>query len=224
MRVRVFLALALPAAVAAWAEASVPGTPVTHAAGLVSAARLEAGSVAEFAWSASGSAPFDEMELVLSLDGGRTFPLRVTGALAPGTERVTWRVPALSTDHARLALRAGVGEESDAEEILSVSDEFSIAATSRHPLEELFRVRGEWRTREALAASPGPPLETSLGGSPEGEMRSATEPEPAAAPPRFPAGPAATETSTVRRAASASVLPTASRADALRPLVVPLRQ
>jgi len=47
----------------------------------------------------------EERELVLSLDGGRSFPIRLTGEIGPGDGVVSWRVPALPAEHVVLALR-----------------------------------------------------------------------------------------------------------------------
>lgn len=132
------------------------------------------------------------MELILSLDGGRSFPIRVTRDLDPRTSALAWRVPALPTGHARLALRAGEGEEPNNETILLVSEGFSIEADPGLPLEATFVERGEWRLREALDGKeagriPAPP---ALGdGAPA--LTTGRELPAAAAPRREPAlGPA----------------------------------
>lgn len=71
------------------------------------AAELFAGSEVDVSWCA---VPRDakEMELFLSLDGGESYPLRLTPQLAPGVERLRWRVPNLPTAAARLRLRVGI--------------------------------------------------------------------------------------------------------------------
>lgn len=121
---------------------------------------LEAGTTVPVAWSFAADGPprFGEMELILSLDGGRSFPIRVTRDLDPRTSALGWRVPALPTEHARLALRSGEGEEPEAEEIRLVSDEFAIASDTGAPLETALFERGEWRLREATEnRESGPP-------------------------------------------------------------------
>src|SRR5262245_10402716 len=126
--------------------------------------RLEPGTVVELSWRLDG-APSDaeESELVLSLDGGRTFPIRITGNLDPATRRTLWRVPALPTDQARVALRAGDDEEPAQETLALVSSAFAILASSQDAaLEELFAVGSEWRTREALETNPHRTHETGL--------------------------------------------------------------
>ena len=87
------------------------------------------------------------MELVLSLDGGETFPLRLTGELQRGTRRVAWRVPALPTERAALALRTG--DEDGDERIVLVSGTFAIVGDPSAAPEDIRYAEGEWRTREA---------------------------------------------------------------------------
>jgi hypothetical protein len=97
----------------------------------------------------------EERELVLSLDGGKTFPVRLTGEIGPGDRAASWRVPALPTEHAVLALREG-GDGIE-EEIVAVSAEFVIVPGPGVPAEELRLRDGEWKTREADAGCPGLP-------------------------------------------------------------------
>jgi hypothetical protein len=114
--------------------------------------RLLPGSVIEASWDSEATLEgTDEGELVLSLDGGRSFPVRVTAEIEPGDRRAEWRVPALPTAHARLAIRFGREGELDAERIANVSAEFEILADAAAPEERFFWIGGEWRTREALA-------------------------------------------------------------------------
>ena len=124
------------------------------------AASLAPGSLQETAWDAGASdLSFEEAELVLSLDGGRTFPIRLSAEIEPGETRAEWRVPSLPTAHARLALRVGREGVSDAERIVRMSAEFTILVDPSLPPEPIFRFAGEWRTREALAPpSPRAPL------------------------------------------------------------------
>lgn len=155
-------------------------------------APLEAGATVRVAWDLPGEQgrgrEFDEMELVLSLDGGRTFPVRVTRDLDPSARSLFFRVPALPAAHVRLALRVGESEEPGNETILLVSEEFTIEAGPGVPLEATFVERGEWRLREALDGKeagriPAPP---SLGGAAPA-LTSARELPDAAAPRREPA-------------------------------------
>jgi hypothetical protein len=109
----------------------------------------------------------EEMEVLLSLDGGRTFQLRVSREMSPGTNEIRWRVPNLPTAAARLALRAR--DRGDAEVIRAVSEEFAILPADTEPLEDLRRFRGEWRAGEALEEIPSgaAPEAPALGGEPE---------------------------------------------------------
>jgi hypothetical protein len=97
----------------------------------------------------------DERELVLSLDDGTSFPLRLTREIGPGESETSWRVPALPTEHAVLALREG-GEGLE-EKIVAVSAEFAILPRPGLPAEEIRFRDGEWKTREADAG--GAPLQ-----------------------------------------------------------------
>lgn len=126
------------------------------------AGALQPGARVEVSWPAAADLHgFDEMELVLSVDGGRTFPVRVTGRIAPAGRRFPWTVPALPAARARLALRAGTAEEDEDETIVGVSEPFSIAP-SEGTFEELFRVGDEGRTRAALEDLPPRGLPNSL--------------------------------------------------------------
>jgi hypothetical protein len=120
-------------------------------------AGLESGETVRLAWSLPETRfrKPDEMELVLSLDGGRTFSVRVTRDLPPETRSFAWRVPALPTAHAQLALRTG---EHGNEEIELVGDEFSIEIGPGDPIEPTTQVGGEWRTGDALGDGSGHPL------------------------------------------------------------------
>lgn len=93
----------------------------------------------------------EEMEVLLTLAGGETFPLRVTREMPPGTHEITWRVPNLATTKARLALRVG---DQEGESIRDVSNEFTIAAAGEEPLEDVRPFAGEWRAGEALEELP----------------------------------------------------------------------
>ncbi len=116
--------------------------------------RIPAGHV-EVVALAPAKAGVEERELVLSLDGGRTFPVRLTGEIEPDDCAASWRVPALPTEHAVLALREGGGGFE--EEIVAVSAEFVIVAGSDVSAEELWFEDGEWKTREADTGHRGLP-------------------------------------------------------------------
>jgi len=70
-------------------------------------AAVVVGSVVEVSWTPLPPEA-KEMELYLSLDGGRSYPLRLTPQLPPGLTTLLWRVPNLPTPAARLRLRVGI--------------------------------------------------------------------------------------------------------------------
>jgi len=129
--------------------------------------RLEPGAEVAATWTLDSSAigKIDEAELVLSLDGGQTFPVRLTARISPDSRTSEWRVPALPTEHARIALRVGNDEEPGAENLLFLSEPFAIASARNLPREQLFWFNGEWRTREAIAGAPARPMSRDVGSS-----------------------------------------------------------
>jgi hypothetical protein len=111
---------------------------------------LAPGSVVEVRWTSPCDdlrrRDLDEAELVLSLDGGRTFPVRVTPELKSCSTRFVWTVPALPAAHARLALRAGAEERDESEALVAVSSEFRILPEPDGRVEQLRRHAAEWWT------------------------------------------------------------------------------
>ena len=141
------LLLALPHAAAA-------GTPALDVPG---AAR--AGQRLEIRWDGlAGSVR--EVELELSLDGGRW--VRVSPELEAGDGHYHWRVPAVSSAHARLRLRAG-GDGFEGQ--IAASNEFRIE--SREPAGgERSNELDWWRVGEHTAGPGwglGPPAATLSG-------------------------------------------------------------
>jgi hypothetical protein len=67
---------------------------------------VAAGQVVELSW---GELPagIDELEILLSLDDGRSFPIRVTPELDAHERSFRWRVPNLPAGRARLRMRLG---------------------------------------------------------------------------------------------------------------------
>ncbi|HYX20908.1 MAG TPA: hypothetical protein VFA98_08700 [Thermoanaerobaculia bacterium] len=148
-----------------WGAAALLAAAVTSAPAFAEAGsftvspagdRVRAGEIVPLSWTLDASAmgDRDEMELVLSLDDGATFPIRVVARLEAADGAVRWRVPALPTEHARLALRAGDEGAAESEAIVAVSEPFGIAASRLETLERLYAVAGEWRTRDALEGAP----------------------------------------------------------------------
>ena len=118
------LAMAAPGLAA---DASLPVRVVAPAPGT----ELMAGSLATVAWEVGeggfGGRRIEEWEAFLSLDGGRTWPLRLTPHLDAGIRRFSFRVPGFPSRDARLLLR--FGDEREETEV-DVPGSFTIS-TSR---------------------------------------------------------------------------------------------
>ncbi|MGZ6972212.1 MAG: hypothetical protein ACXVID_11145, partial [Thermoanaerobaculia bacterium] len=108
-------------------------------------------------------------ELVLSLDGGLTFPVRVSSEMGACARSFRWQVPALETGHARLALRAGEGEASESERLVLVSDEFAIVVGDADDAEILIQGSRELWTEQAVSGAGDEelPSESMADGVPE---------------------------------------------------------
>lgn len=99
-----------------------------------------------------------EMELFLSLDGGATFPLRLTPQMAPGLTSWRWSVPNLPTERARLRLRVGIPGRGEVD--APPSGVFRIANAARVVAEPVRWHAGElWL---GLGGDPAPPVPLSL--------------------------------------------------------------
>ncbi|HVR95235.1 MAG TPA: hypothetical protein VMW27_01380 [Thermoanaerobaculia bacterium] len=72
-------------------------------------AEILAGSLATVEWAPEAGLPphVEEWEAFLSIDGGKTYPLRITPHLDAHIRRFAFRVPYLPTRDARLLLRFG---------------------------------------------------------------------------------------------------------------------
>jgi hypothetical protein len=95
----------------------------------------------------------DELELVLSLDGGRTFPVRLTPALSR-RDRVRFVVPAVPATRAVIAVRAGRTGDDEIE--VARSSPFQIHIGPLDALESLVSHDGELWTRSARRGLPIP--------------------------------------------------------------------
>lgn len=88
--------------------------PEIHGVEPASGRVLTGGSLGYVAWSSSEEnqpGGFVEWEAFLSLDGGQTYPFRITPHLDTGVRRLAFRVPSLPTRTARLLLRFGNGRQ-----------------------------------------------------------------------------------------------------------------
>jgi hypothetical protein len=92
-----------------------------------------AGQFVELTWHGI-PADVEEMELLLSLDGGRGYHVRVSPELDGREGSYRWRVPDLPTGTARLMLRVG-GEEG--ERVGATSREFRILHAADAPRPDL---------------------------------------------------------------------------------------
>ena len=129
------------AADASWAK---PGVPATVTAGQTVVLEL-------------GDAPpdVDELEILLSLDDGRSFPVRVTREIQPGEREVRWKVPALATTVARLRVRFGEhsGGAREHETWGPMSAAFAIITHGEESDLHVFHENGWW---EGLDPAPAP--------------------------------------------------------------------
>ncbi|MBV8202612.1 MAG: hypothetical protein JOZ15_18510 [Acidobacteria bacterium] len=118
---QLFLAIGISLTAAASAAAAGPVVFLPFAGGQP----LQAGEMVEVRWTGT---PWnvEEMELLLSLDGGRHFGVRLTPDLDADSRSYAWRVPPFQSGDARLAIRVNL----EGREVLAgVSEPFRIAGT-----------------------------------------------------------------------------------------------
>ncbi len=117
-------------------------------------AELVAGSQATLEWEApellAGPTRIVEWEAFLSLDGGRSWPLRLTPHLDIRLRRFSFRVPAFPSPDARLLLR--MGDEREEREV-EIPGRFTISAPHPVPTPEL--LQPGMRLARGEAARPG---------------------------------------------------------------------
>jgi hypothetical protein len=113
---------------------------------------LTAGSRLEIAWrEAQGVASdFEEWEAFLSLDGGATFPYRLTPHLDRRLDRFEVELPPVASARARLMLR--FGDEHDERELLVPFELQIVAPTRPEPPEP---AASGWSLRSGESARPG---------------------------------------------------------------------
>lgn len=138
-------AVLAPASPVSARETGVPVQLLAPQAG----ATLAAGSMADLEWAPLGDfdrfPKVEEWEAFLSLDGGATWPVRITPHLDQDLRRVRWQVPPVPTTDARILLRFGDEHEETAAEL---PVRFSITASPLH---------GESFALARRAAGPGEP-------------------------------------------------------------------
>lgn len=148
---------------------------------------LAPGSVVEVRWGSLCAAGMkaDEAELVLSLDGGATFPVRVSHELSPCETRYLWRVPMLATGRARLGVRIGHEGFGETETIALVGGEFRILSDLDGRVQELYRRAAEWWTPGPAALTAQDLLDRTLSPS-RGHISRIDDSADAVAPPETP--------------------------------------
>jgi hypothetical protein len=142
---------------------------------VIDAAEVHAGETVTLRWrSLEGVA--EELELVFSLDDGRTFDVRVSPELSGGESHYHWRVPNVGVQHAHMRLRARV----DGVELSGpASTPFRIVANPvRAPGLWVYRHGEWWEDRGGTPFDmPGlvtPPRSPSLAAEPAGQALAVT--------------------------------------------------
>jgi hypothetical protein len=123
---------------------------------------LRGGDVVEVSWTGV-PASADEVELLLSLDGGRRVAVRLTEELSSGDRSYLWRVPNLSGRQAALVLRMGIqGREIES----APSALFEIRPEPARPAVPVKWREGEvWVSAESRARGADPLPAAGLGSS-----------------------------------------------------------
>ena len=187
----------------AWANLRVPG-------------RVAAGQTITLELP-SAPRKVEEMEILLSLDDGRTFPVRVTREIAAGEREIRWKVPAFATASARLRIRFGEGAR---ETWGPMSEPFTIVTDGSRPELHLFHENGWW---EGLDPAPAGDAAGELG-SGGVTLVAGHSFEPLALPPTSPASSGRAPARPIETlASSAPEAPIASDRSKLRERFFPLR-
>lgn len=182
---------------------------------VLTATTVHAGDLVELRWNTLPP-DVEELEILLSLDGGRHYAVRVTPECDPHAGRYLWRVPNLATSAAHLRLRLGVERrELEAEP----GAPFEIVGDPEAPPEfDRFHENGWWGGLERSAARAPASLD-----SPGGAFEVASEDRATAPPPRDGVGlEAASYRGSVRIEPQAAAPPRPPRAIAA-PRRLPLR-
>jgi len=144
--------LAVGLAGPAHAAAALPVRLLSPAEGTV----LQGGSTAVLEWTPrSGLAEagdWEEWEVFFSLDGGTTYPFRLTPHLDRNLRRISFNVPRFPTHNGRLLLRVG---DERREQAFELPERFTIAVPAGLPGRFLGRERRSWQRGEP--ARPGEP-------------------------------------------------------------------
>lgn len=140
---------ALLLSTAAWGVAAASAPPLLAAVEPAPLRELIGGTMASVSWEGrTPPAHAYEWEMFLSLDGGKTFPIRLTPHLALAVRSLRFRVPDLPTGEGRLLLRFG---DETRETVVTLTDRVTIVKGSMAPLPLRFALRPN------EAARPGEP-------------------------------------------------------------------
>lgn len=180
---------------------------------------VRAGQSFELQWPGAPR-EVEELEIVLSLDDGRTWRVRVSPELEGSSRRYRWRVPDLPAERARLRIRAGDDRGHEWEG--TPSEAFRIVGSGRaNGAEAPLVERGWWFDREGPRAAPASDFADAA--EPGIEPGSAAWPgAPLPAPPGL-AAPARLPAPAAPPPVAAPLRGDANPARALRLIVVPLR-
>ena len=146
-------------AIAAWVAlpnqaAHASAVPAAGSPRLVTSGPLLGGQMVDIEWTPTGPGT-EELELLLSLDGGRTWRVRVSPELPGESVRYRWRVPNLAAADARVRLRV----RRDEREIeLPASESFVIESNSALPIDHRLVSEGSWWDGFDEPGEPAPTL------------------------------------------------------------------
>jgi len=124
------------------ARAGAPAESPQPIPRFVASGPVRAGDLVELSW-APQDGHVEELELLLSLDGGRSWHVRVSPELPGSSVRYRWVVPNLPSADARIRVRMRV----DARELEGpAGDRFAIESDPSRPLTRSLLSEGAWWT------------------------------------------------------------------------------
>jgi hypothetical protein len=182
------LATALGTATAAAGSATVSGVATAPAVPVrllapADGAVLTAGATASVEWTPlahlARESDWEEWEAFLSLDGGATYPVRITPHLDRDLLRFTFKVPSLPTRNARLLLRVG---DERREQAFELRQRFTITAPSGNA-EDLALPRRSFKRGEPARPGERGVLAWVEGSRRGGQVREVVAADPARAEP-----------------------------------------
>ncbi len=131
------------------------GAPV-HLVAPAAGATLAAGSTATLEWTAGERfarlPEIQEWEAFLSLDGGATYPVRITPHLDQDLRRIRFQVPPVPASDARILLRFG---DERRETVVELPERFAIASSRALPALERLLTLAQGSVAPGEPALPG---------------------------------------------------------------------